>query len=173
METPKEKYKRKSTEILDDDIFVPETPDVQIEMSNSSKRIMGLELNNAKIIEIPDKINENIEPQQNDVKMEITDVLTGSESLFDDDDDDDVIADINSEHNLKQITNEPPQPDNFPYDESERINIDEVIACLTSQISQSLVTPTLNQLSTDTLINTHFEQSQRINSLFLDVANLT
>lgn len=181
MDTPnglKGNCKRKSNEIYDEEDIVPETPDSKVKSSDSSD---GVHDTDAKMVETTDKVDITLNTMSThwedaiiesptvlelEAKIE-TEVnsLNESEQLFDD-----VIQEMNSKSNSlghhEQGLFEEHRLERFSIDESERINIDEVISCLTSQVSQ----PKQTTATAAELITMHNQLALRIDTLFSDVA---
>lgn len=183
MTTPilRDKCKRKSSELFGDETIIPETPDTDVISNISSKSKRNFPQEN--VIEAAKSFNdENLFETQNILLARANDEeiassptkcdakekpsiegnsSAGSEQLF---------VEVNEANKSK--TNLVPFPLAFPTMETAHVNIDDVIACLTSQRTQSipLYTPELNQLSTDALIALHSEQCQFIDTMFEDVA---
>lgn len=183
MTTPisRDKCKRRSSELFDDESIILETPDTDVISTISSK--LKRNFSQETIIEAAERFNDEnaIETQHislvkaNDEEIVSTptkcDVkekpsIDGnssaeSEQLFVE-----VSEAIESKKSLEPILIASPTM------ESAHVNIDEAIACLTSQRPQSRpsYTPELNRLSTDALIALHSEQCQLIDTMFEDVA---
>lgn len=183
MTTPilRDKCKRKSSELFGDETIIPETPDTDVISTIPSKSKRNFSQEN--IIEAAERFNEENSIETPHISLvtandeEISSTPTkcdakekpsidgnssaGGEQLFVE-----LNEAIKSKENLELF------PLAFATMESAHVNIDEVIACMTSQQTQSSpsYTPELNQLSTDSLIALHSEQCQCIDTMFEDVA---